>query len=85
MIIEMIMITIRIIIIIIIIIIIEMLLIVMMTIIIIIVIGVIIIISGSKAPSKTLTLGTTASGYLFLAEATCTEVRWKIWMVLLFT
>ena len=62
-----------------------MLLIVMMTIIIIIVIGVIIIISGSKAPSKTLTLGTTASGYLFLAEATCTEVRWKIWMVLLFT
>ena len=52
-----------------------MLLIVMMTIIIIIVIGVIIIISGSKAPSKTLTLGTTTSGYLFLAEATCTEVR----------
>ena len=84
----MIMITITIIIIIviiIIIIIIEMLLIVMMTIIIIIVIGVIIIISGSKAPSKTFTLGTTASGYLFLAEATCTEVRWKIWMVLLFT
>ena len=84
----MIMITITIIIIIviiIIIIIIEMLLIVMMTIIIIIVIGVINIISGSKAPSKTLTLGTTASGYLFLAEATCTEVRWKIWMVLLFT